>query len=314
MLVHVQSSPLRYPGGKQAIQGLLASVIEANGLEGSVYAEPYAGGGGAALSLLFSEHVQQIRLNDADSCIAAFWESILSNTEDFLRLLRDTPISIAEWKKQQLIYSQSSRFSRLRVGFATFYLNRTNRSGIIKNGGPIGGVKQLGQWKIDARFNRTELVRRISRIALYKERIKITRLDAIRFMADSLEPAAASGQKLFVYLDPPYYAKGNELYLNYYSPADHQQLAQYILAQRSFKWLLTYDHTPEISSLYSGIRQFSFNLSYSAHTRKKGRELLILGPDLNLPDGWRQAIPSTHKSSPSVVRRRPKGNGHQDSS
>lgn len=144
-------SPLRYPGGKSVLSDLLADAIALNGLQDGVYVEPYAGGAGAALALLFGEHVQSIVLNDADPCVYAFWDAVLNKKDDFIRRINETPVSIEEWQHQRDIYRNQQRHSRIKVAFASFYLNRCNRSGIMVNGGPIGGIGQSGKWKIDAR-------------------------------------------------------------------------------------------------------------------------------------------------------------------
>jgi DNA adenine methylase len=285
----IRHSPLRYPGGKQLLAKLLGKIIEENDLSGCAYAEPFAGGAGAALSLLFSEHVSSIHLNDADYCVASFWRSAIEETDRLLKLLRDSPITIAEWRKQREVYRNPSRHSPLRVGFATFYLNRTNRSGIISNGGPIGGLRQKGQWRLDARFNRKELMARVERIAMYEGRIKVSQLDAMTFMRTRVE-ASSTKEKKFVYLDPPYYVKGKNLYLNYYTPTDHTRLSKYLNESPNFDWILTYDKAPEIKSLYHHTPQRAFNLSYSAHKRRTASELLISPPEIRLPSRWRAMI------------------------
>lgn len=280
-------SPLRYPGGKQVLSRLLARLISSNGLEGGAYAEPYAGGAGAALALLFSERVGTLFLNDADPCIFAMWHSVLEKTEEFARLLVDTPLTVEEWRKQRAIYRSPRTHGALEVGFATFFLNRTNRSGIISNAGPIGGLDQTGPWKIDARYNRSELSKRIHRIALYRKRISFQNLDAIAFLKN-----IRSVENLFVYLDPPYFSKGKELYLNYYMRDDHRELASFMKQCREFFWVMTYDRAAEIECLYKPFRQVTFALSYSASVRREGREVLILGKGLKFPRGWLRTLPA----------------------
>lgn len=281
-------SPLRYPGGKQVLSQVLARLIASNDLEDGIYAEPYAGGAGAALALLFSEHVSKLLLNDADPCIFALWDSILNQTEDFIRLVSDTQVTVEEWRKQKAIYTTSGGSSTLEVGFATFFLNRTNRSGIIKNAGPIGGYDQTGTWKVDARFSRKELAKRIERIALYKKRISFHNLDAIDFIKD-----IKNVPRLFVYFDPPYFVKGRELYLNHYAPEDHRQLATFMKECNDFKWVMSYDKTLDIERLYRTFRQVRFQLSYSATVRRVGEEVLILGKGLKFPREWRETLPRT---------------------
>jgi DNA adenine methylase len=276
-------SPLRYPGGKQVLFSALRQLIELNGLSDDTYVEPYAGGAGAALALLYGEHVSRLKLNDADPAIYAFWKSALSETEAFLKLLQETPLTIDEWKRQRRIYSAAKIASPLELGFATFYLNRCNRSGIIANAGVIGGLEQLGKWKIDARFNRKELARRISRLALYKDRIEVYNQDAIQFLESEINTPERQKQS-FVYLDPPYYLKGSQLYLSYYSNDDHGILAQYLKKKARFSWVLTYDDAAEIRVLYSRLRIIPFNLRYSASASRAGSEVLISRKGLTYPD------------------------------
>lgn len=277
----IVNSPLRYPGGKAILSDFIAETLRVNSLRDGVYVEPYAGGAGAALNLLFSENVQQIILNDADPCVYAFWDAILNRKRDFIRRLNETPICIEEWRNQRNIYRQQWRHSRIKVAFASFYLNRCNRSGIMVNGGPIGGFDQKGKWKLDARYNREELIRRIEKIHMYRDRIAVFNLDAIEVLK---KLSSESGRKkMFIYLDPPYYSKGNQLYLNYYGHQDHSQLAIYLQQQLALPWLLTYDNVAEINDLYFSCQRIPISLSYSAHRRRTGSELIIHSDQIALP-------------------------------
>lgn len=287
------SSPLRYPGGKQVLTRVLATLIKLNQREGCVYAEAHAGGCGAGLSLLFSERVSRLLINDADRSIYAFWHSVLTQTGPFLRMLQNVSLSVEEWRRQRDIYVNADRYSLLRVGFATFYLNRCNRSGIVANGGLIGGLEQKGKWKLDARFNKDGLRQRIERIGLYRGRIEATNLDALEFLHIRTTRESVSCRH-FVYLDPPYFVKGRQLYLDYYSPADHAALARYLTADAKFLWALSYDNVRPIHSLYRGYRKYAFNLSYSARGRRLGRELMVVDPKLRVPSDWKGRIPSTY--------------------
>lgn len=276
-------SPLRYPGGKSSLTGLLAKFIELNNLQDGIYIEPYAGGAGAGLNLLFSEYVSEIILNDADRGIYLFWRSILFDTERFLSLLNDTPISVDEWEQHKQILKNSEAYSELEIAFSTFYLNRCNRSGILY-AGPIGGQSQNGKWLIDARFNKIELTRRIEKIALFASRVSIHNLDAIDFMDQHVLPLVVPNNCLLVYLDPPYYSKGSQLYLNYYVPEDHVTLAKFINNQLGFKWIVSYDDVPQIRQLYSDRKIATFSPRYSAHSTKIGNEVIIYCPNCLLPE------------------------------
>lgn len=261
-------SPLRYPGGKTFLFSFFDKIIKENGLGNITYIEPFAGGAGAALALLFLEKVERIVINDLDKAIYSFWKSAIFNSEKFIRKLFSTPITIKEWRKQKLIYNntQSSYFD---LGFATFFLNRTNISGIV-NGGPIGGIQQEGKWKIDARFNKEKLAERIRQLSLYKNRISVFNRDGVDLMNEYLNK-----KNVFIYLDPPYYEKGATLYLNHYKKEDHEVLAKLLNCNPDAFWLLTYDNKKEIKSLYPERKIVNFSLNYNAYESHKGKEILI---------------------------------------
>ncbi len=249
-------------------------------------------GAGAALALLFGEHADRIIINDADKGIYAMWWSILNKTDDFLKLLKDKRISMRQRDLQIAVYKNPRGHSKTELGFATFYLNRTNRSGIIVNGGPIGGRKQLGEWGIDARFNKEDLALKIERIASYKSRISVFNMDAVELLREVVAPHAAK-QKTFVYLDPPYYNYGARLYLSYTQHDDHEELRDY-LKEAPFPWVLTYDSAPEIRELYGKFRQVPFALSYKAAERRAGKELMIVKKGIALPKAWKEKLPARY--------------------
>lgn len=285
-------SPLRYPGGKQLLTHVLSHLIRVNGVEGGTYVEPYAGGAGAALSLLFGEHVHKIVINDADRRIFSMWWALLNKTDEFLQLLQDTRISMRQWDVQKEIYRTPGRRSRLELGFATFYLNRSNRSGILVNGGPVGGRKQTGKWGIDARFNKRELAKKIDRIALYKDRIEVHNLDGVELLKSVVAPRMKT-ESVFVYLDPPYYVHGNRLYMSLAEHKDHEALRD-CLTKAPFPWVLTYDNVPQIRKLYRDFRQVNFNIDYRAAERREGKEVMIVKDGLTMPYSWARAIPSEY--------------------
>ncbi len=275
-------SPLRYPGGKSSFSRLLAEFIELNNLQDGVYVEPYAGGAGAGLNLLFSERVNNIIINDADRFIYLFWKSILFDTERFIKLINDTLISIDEWQRRKEIIKSAQSHSELEIAFSTFYLNRCNRSGIL-NAGPIGGKSQTGTWRLDARFNKESLIKKIKKIALYSSRISIYNLDAIEFMEQYILPLTETNNRLLAYLDPPYYSKGDRLYLNYYTADDHIKLAEFINRQCDFKWIVSYNDVPQIRQLYSDRATNVFYPYYSAYRARVGSEVVIYCPNSVLP-------------------------------
>ncbi|MEL7832869.1 DNA adenine methylase [Fodinibius sp. Rm-B-1B1-1] len=275
-------SPLRYPGGKAKLTEFLSNVIEKNKISGCTYIEPYAGGAGAALSLLILEKVDRIVINDFDKAIYSLWDILINDHKYLIDKIREKDISIKEWNKQRDIY-QDPDSNKYELGFATFYLNRTNHSGIIE-GRPIGGFDQSSKWGIGARYKKETLIKRIKKIALYNSRIDVTNKDGIQLMNDFDHQ---NGRQLF-YIDPPYYVKGSSLYLNHYESSDHKALADFLNKNVDLNWILTYDNVPEILELYADRSRKTFDINYSANTHRKAKELMIYSNSISFPTEYEE--------------------------
>lgn len=269
-------SPLRYPGGKGKVANYFKQLFKDNLLYDGVYIEPYAGGASVALSLLFNQYASRVIINDIDRSIYAFWHSVLYDTEKLNRLIHDTPVSVKIWERQRYIQKNKNRFGLLSVGFSTFFMNRTNRSGIL-NAGVIGGREQKGQWKMDARFNKNDLIKRIERIADNSQKIELHNLDAVE-LVERLKKRLPD--KSFFYFDPPYYVKGKDLYLNYYDDEDHRNVAKTVCKIDKHKWVVTYDCVDPIKRLYAKHRRYKYFLNYSAANPSRGLELMIFSDNL----------------------------------
>lgn len=276
------ASPLRYPGGKACLVGFLTDVIEMNDLRRCAYYEPYAGGAGAALTLLRDGVVSEIFINDADERVNAFWVSVLNESERFVDRVHSAPLTMDEWYRQREVCANPSGHDRFDVGFAAFFMNRCNRSGVLTGAGPIGGLEQKGKWKVGVRFSREPLAERILKLARVREQIHITNLDAIDFLKSSL-PVGNSRGKVFVYLDPPYVHKGQRLYLNSYEISDHAELARYINKQRTLPWIMSYDDTEVVRELYRDNQITSLPIRYSLQRKRSANELIIAPHRLKIP-------------------------------
>ncbi len=273
-------TPLRYPGGKAAFAPFIAAVLSENGLLGGSYLEPYAGGAGVALDLLFSGAARHIHINDADPAVYHFWLAVKEDPEGMLRLVRDTPITIEAWLQWRDVLRGNVDASPLELGFATLFMNRTNRSGILK-GGVIGGLKQDGTYKLDARFKKDVISGRISRIASHAEAITVSCEDALAILARAEE---ILGPKGFIYLDPPYYIKGKGLYRNYYSDQDHRGIAEYIQSDTfRIPWVVSYDNVEPIHRMYSRSAGLVYDLNYTAHRKYRASECVFLSKGLKPP-------------------------------
>lgn len=271
-------SPLRYPGGKGKVADYFKQIFKDNSLYDGIYIEPFAGGASVALSLLFNEYASKIIINDKDHSIYAFWHSVLNETDELCRLINDTNISVETWDVQKSIQKGLNQHTITEVGFSTFFLNRTNRSGIIK-AGIIGGRNQDGAWKIDARFNKKDLIKRIERIAQYRNRIDLYNNDALDLVGKLRDTLPA---KSLFYFDPPYYVKGKDLYLNYFQYSDHKTIADEISKVNNQKWIVTYDFVTPICDLYKTFRQKKFNLNYSAAKASVGEEVMIFSDNITI--------------------------------
>ena len=274
------TTPLRYPGGKSVFTPFLVSLLRINGLENCIYAEPYAGGAGAATNLLLSGNVKRILINDANLGIYAFWKAITEENDRFCDWVMNKPVDLRAWKDWHRIFL-STKSPSFDLGFDTFFLTRTNRSGIL-NAGPIGGnsedKQEKAKYKIDCRFNREALCSRIHSIGEHRQDIIVSNKDAIDFLKEQ-----DSDSDIFVYLDPPYYEQGKSLYMSYYKPENHKILANYLEHNASFKWVLSYDCVDVIKEYYRQFDVFDYSINYSARTARIGRELLAHSPGLILP-------------------------------
>lgn len=272
-------TPLRYPGGKGKLAPYIKEIIKENKLLDGEYVEPYAGGAGIALELLFHEYVSRVHINDFSRPVYAFWKAVLDHTDKMTKLMRDTPLTLKSWDKQKKIFSHSDDYGPVELGFATFFLNRTNRSGIL-NGGIIGGRDQTGPWKIDARYNRAELIGRVEAIAKMRRRISLTRMDAQKFLKTQSKEWP---EKTLIYLDPPYYVKGSELYYDFYKHDDHERVERYVTeSMAKLKWVVSYDNVPTIRSLYKGYQHIVYGIGYSAREAREGSEIMFFSDALKM--------------------------------
>ena len=273
-------TPLRYPGGKGRLSSYISKVISANGLIDGTYIEPYAGGAGMAINLLLDNVVSDIVLNDADRSVFAFWKCVTERTDELIDLIRSTEVTVDEWGVQREVQSRKESTDILELGFSTFFLNRTNRSGIL-TGGIIGGKNQSGKYHIDARFNKDDLIARIERIGELADHITVECKDGIAFIKGLDEKFDID--EALVYIDPPYYVKGSMLYLNHYSHEDHVSLSRTIMDLR-LRWILSYDDAPEIKDIYKWAIPLEFEMYYSTYKTKRGRELFFTSKNLELPN------------------------------
>lgn len=269
-------TPIRYPGGKSKLFPVIDAVIAASGLSGCTYAEAYCGGAGLAIKLLMKGRVSKIILNDIDPAIYSIWSAIVNHPDEMCRFIREVPLNINVWKEMKSLFD-SAEGPSLELGKAALYLNRTNRSGILR-GGPIGGMSQSGKYHLDARFNREGLCTKVLNIAARAEDIELCNDDACTFIDEKL----AQIEHVFANFDPPYVVKGPELYENHYTEEDHRAVAEKVTSC-TFPWIVTYDDSVFVRELYKTFRQYAVSVGYSAASIRTGNEILIAGPGTTIP-------------------------------
>lgn len=274
----MNNSPLRYPGGKHKLFKFVRQQIIENGC--TVYIEPFCGGAAVALELLRTGIVERIILNDFDRSIYCLWKVILEAPDDLIKRIEETPVTIEEWRRQKDVRTDLEGLSDLDVAFSTLFLNRTNRSGIIDKAGPIGGKDQAGKYKLDCRFKKDKLIKKIRLIHSMKDRIQIFNLESRQFLNEVILPEKNS----FTFFDPPYFQKGRELYSDYLNEKGHQELSQKIIQElKDYKWIVTYDNAPEIREMYSEVSCKEYILQYTLQTKVKATELMVFSPALKQP-------------------------------
>ena len=271
-------SPLRYPGGKAKLAPYFARVMASQPVRVATYAEPYAGGAGAGLYLLSEGHVDRLLINDLNPGIAAFWRSVVKTPDKFIERIESEEVTLESWRRHRKIYLSPHEVDDLDLGFATFFLNRCNRSGIL-TARPIGGLEQTGKWKIDARFNRPGLVARIRHIQTIASRITVTEKSALDFVSS----VSRRVNPVLFYVDPPYLVKGEELSMSSHSWGDHEKLAK-ILSKSRHPWILTYDADQRVRNLYPSNRCLEYSISHTAQSQKIGRELMLFSRGLRIDD------------------------------
>lgn len=303
-------SPLRYPGGKGLILPFVREMVLRNVPLGSTYIEPFAGGAAVALGLLSSDDVDHAIIGDADPAVAAFWRAVLENSDEFMGLVEGCQVTVSTWHEQAHALAHCEPDETLALGFAAFFLNRTNHSGILR-ARPIGGLNQNGPYKIDCRFNKTDLLRRLRQLSRLADRITVYCSDAVDLLA---KLAHCYADVSFVYADPPYLTKSTDLYLNTMTYEKHQQLAR-ALSKNFCQWIVSYDRDPRVGTdLYPKDDILQFGLRHSAGRAHRGTELMVFSSHINpdsaahlLRNGVWQRRNRTFTQPPSTIPAKPPG-------
>ncbi len=298
-------SPLRYPGGKRKLAPLVADIFQRQGTDIKLFVEPFVGGAALSLCLLESGVAEEIAIADKDDLVAAFWQVVFSNeAEKLADQVSNSKVNIRSWRKIKA--DKPSRI--LDKAFKCIFLNRTSFSGILHDrAGPIGGIGQTGKYRIDCRFNKDALSRRIIELSNYKDRVRFIRCQSYKKTFSDIKQtklAKNSNKNLYWYLDPPFIEKANFLYRSSFKPADHELLKKQILdANFPGNWVLSYDDVQIARDLYSKYKGFSrVNLSYNARVDSVERliasEIVVSNVIERLRLKGRKGIPAMGKIIP----------------
>ena len=263
-------SPLRYPGGKHKLCDYVTELVRVNNC--TTYIEPFCGGAAVAIDLLLNGVVKNIVINDYDYTVYCFWFCVLYRTKELIKLIEETPVNIQEWYAQKAIRDDLDNHSELEIGFSTFFLNRTNRSGIVDKAGPIGGLNQTGAYSINCRYNKERLISQIREIARHRNHIQLYNMEALDF----IEEVIMRRKKTFVFFDPPYYSKGPGLYTNFYAHGDHVNLANAITTLlKNRRWIVTYDNVNPVKAMYAKVTSLEFKLQYTLQEKRTTSEVMF---------------------------------------
>lgn len=270
----------RYPGSKSKIKDKILPKIKEGlySFDSDVeYREPFFGGGSIGLELfpgpvnnLFVKNFKSFWINDLDYGVANFWDAVINDHERLKDLIRSFSPTVESFYeiKDKLLYGTET--DKTLIGFYKLVIHRISYSGLgIKAGGPLGGKKQESEYNVDCRWTPPYICKNIDSYnkLFSSQETKCTCLDFSELLGCG---------SCVVYLDPPYYIKGNDLYQYSFSDEDHIRLAKY-LKKFSSPWILSYDYCDFVLDLYSGwskIDDIGF-VNYSINTHRTKKELII---------------------------------------
>jgi DNA adenine methylase len=278
-------SPLRYPGGKRRLSGYVAAALKLNKLKPKLFVEPFAGGASVALQLLADGVVEKIALGDRDPLVASFWNVVFHDHKWLVEQVENISVTIKDWERTRKSLPKL-KTDRERA-LACLFLNRTSFSGILAaTAGPIGGKEQASEYKVDCRFPRETLVRRIKAVAELRNDVAFISRGTWR---ETMKKVGEKGYKpadVFYYLDPPFYAKAERLYRFYFKKPGHTALHDAFVKVKS-PWLLSYDVAQTIIDQYSqnghGPKQIDLLYSITGSSGLSSAQEVIISNLAKLP-------------------------------
>lgn len=265
-MIKVFNSPLRYPGGKSKSAKIITSLIP----DFDEFREPFLGGGSIYLTTKQLHPDKKYWINDIYFELFNFWKF---SQIDIHLLVERIEAFFYDFDDGRVLYAflneNFNSFSDLDKAAAFFVYNRITFSGTTLSGGYSGEAYR-------SRFTLSS-IDRLSKIGTVIQNTKITNFDYSILLEKP-------GSNVFIFLDPPYYsAEKSALYGkngNLHKGFDHEKLS-IDLKNCPHKWLVTYDDSDYIRSLFSDFSYiYSWDLKYgmrnvSSKSDKKGKEIFI---------------------------------------
>lgn len=274
-------SLLRYPGSKKRLAVYLNKIIEKNKLQPKVIVEPFFGGGSVTLFFIANNLIKNAIISDKDKLVYSFWFVLFHEPERLIKFIKKIDVDLDNFAKYKKISKSPDKYDRNTLAETCLFLNRTSFSGILRGeAGPIGGMKQKSPYKIDCRFNRESLIKKIKTISKFRNRITVLNHDWKDAIAYSLKRYKKN--EAILYLDPPFYKKADKLYRQYFNENDHKLLCD-ALIKTKYPWILSYDKAKEIIGMYSKFKQVHIQLPYSINSHAVRLEEEIIITPLDLP-------------------------------
>lgn len=258
----------RYPGGKSKLrQQIIKQLVKDIDLSTIQYREPFFGGGSIGLTLV-KEHksINNIWINDFDVGISCLWTAVIQHPKalkDRIMAFKPHVKYFNEFKLELLSLDRLPDNDKrlVDIGFKKLAIHQISYSGLgTKSGGPLGGVEQKSKYKIDCRWSPPYICKKLDALTakfntLHVHDNRCTKVDFQTMIEDD-------AKKALIYLDPPYYDKGNDLYQCGFAKEDHERLSV-ALKKTKHTWVLSYDDVPEIRKLYSWATLQELTVNYS---------------------------------------------------
>jgi DNA adenine methylase len=258
-------SPLRYPGGKSRAIDLISTLIPSY----DEFREPFVGGGSLFVYLKQKFPNCKYWINDLHFSLFKFWEKCQTNVDDIIE-------QVIKWRHEfetgkelhRFLIDNIEKFNCIEKASAFFVFNRITFSGTSESGG-------YSEASYNGRFTDSS-IKRVKELSTILHDTKITNLDYQSVVE-------ATGENVFIFLDPPYYsATKSSLYGkngNLHKSFDHYRFAE-TMKNCNHKWLITYDDCEFIKNLFPFANIISWNLTYGMRNQtptsdQNGKELFI---------------------------------------